>query len=457
MSLSFTNRIALYYMLVTAFLVFLAFLLIYFVVNTAVYRNLDQELTFETYKHATEVHIQGDSVILIDESEWEEREHQEVQVNPVFIQFNDKQGRVISKSPNLKEEALTFNKDKAANEHFNSSLNERLIRQFQWPLTYKGEVKGYVLAALPLEASLLVLSKLRQILLLLYPGLLIVLFFTSRFLASKSIQPITRIIKTTDRISRSNLNERIVLPKNKDELYNLTTSINSLLQRIQSAMEREKQFTSDASHELRTPLSVLKGTLEVLIRKPRQNEEYVEKIKYCLPEIERMTNTINQLLLLARLDKNNTPSRLYPVPLLPLIDEILHRHKQEIQEKKLQLKIDTQQVDELITDPYALEMILENLIVNAIKYAHCKTCVCIRVYREGKNTICQIKDQGVGIRKEDLEQVFVPFFRSDALNHKNIAGNGLGLSIVKKACEYLGAEIYLESNLQEGTEVTVKF
>src|SRR5690606_25117343 len=83
----------------------------------------------------------------------------------------------------------------------------------------------------------------------------------------------------------------------------LTRSINDLLTRLEQSLTREKQFTSDASHELRTPLAVMQGTLEVLIRKPRTSEEYVEKVKMALSSIDRMSEMIDQLLSLARVGK----------------------------------------------------------------------------------------------------------------------------------------------------------
>ena len=87
------------------------------------------------------------------------------------------------------------------------------------------------------------------------------MFFIARFIAGRSIKPVTLITETSSRITKDNLKDRIILPQNKDELFVLSKTINDLLDRIENAVEREKQFTSDASHELRTPLTVLKGTL----------------------------------------------------------------------------------------------------------------------------------------------------------------------------------------------------
>ena len=132
---------------------------------------------------------------------------------------------------------------------------------------------------MPLEESALVLENLKIVLFIAYPLVLIFLFSVSRYIAGKSIKPINKVINTAEKITKENLDKRIDLPEHKDEIYILTSTINELLNRLQDAVLREKQFTADASHELRTPLSVIKGTLEVLIRKPRKREEYEDKNK----------------------------------------------------------------------------------------------------------------------------------------------------------------------------------
>src|SRR5690606_15545484 len=152
-------------------------------------------------------------------------------------------------------------------------------RQVQISLNHSGNLEGYMLVAKSFEDARELLTNLRNILMVLYPGILISLFLSMRFLAGKSIQPIQQIIQKTNLISQSNLNERVPVAEPNDEIAQLTRSINELLTRLEQSLTREKQFTSDASHELRTPLAVMQGTLEVLIRKPRTSEEYVEKVK----------------------------------------------------------------------------------------------------------------------------------------------------------------------------------
>ncbi len=457
MNLSFRNRIALHYMIATAVIMAVAFIAVYFVVKETVYQNLDNDLSFEAEKHTGEIKIVGDSIKVRNKIEWEEREHREVQVNPVFIQILDKDGRFMDKSPNLKEDVLTFNPQQNYGGHFNETLNSIAIRQVQVPIEENGKIKGFILAAMSLESSKMVLLSLRNVLIVSYLFLLVGLYFMSRYLAGRGIIPVKVITETTKRITKNNLNERVVLPQNKDELFELSSGINQLLQRIENAIERERQFTSDASHELRTPLATLKGTLEVLIRKPREQMEYEDKIKFSLTEIDRMTHTLEQLLLLARLDDNSNTVDQSLVPLSTLIDEILSRNKKRISEKNLAIDFHKGVALEGVVPQYYSNLILDNIIGNAIKYSKENKTLHITITKTDSKIVCKVQDEGIGIKKEDLNNLFNHFFRSDALNHRSIPGNGLGLSIAKKAADAINAEIHVESEFGLGTTFTIKF
>jgi signal transduction histidine kinase len=457
MSLSFRNRIALHYMIATALIMAVAFTVVYFVVQGTMYQNLDKDLSVEAEKHTEEIVILGDSIKVKNKKEWEEKEHREVQVNPVFVQILDKNGNFMDKSPNLKENILIFNSKQSYGGHFNAKLNNKAIRQVQIPIEKNGKIKGFIVTAMSLESSQMVLHNLRNVLVFSYLILLAGLYFISRYIAGRSIIPVKVITKTTNRITKNNLNERVVLPQNKDELYHLSFGINQLLQRIENAIERERQFTSDASHELRTPLATLKGTLEVLIRKPRERAEYEEKVKYSLTEIDRMTATIEQLLQLARLEAKSKTVDKSLIPLTTIIDEILSRCKNQIADKKLSVDLKNDIDNEALVPQYFSNLIFENIISNAIKYTKANTKIHISISQLESRIICKVKDEGIGINKLDLDNVFNNFFRSDALNHKNIPGNGLGLSIAKKAADAIYANVQVESELDIGTTFTVQF
>ncbi len=456
--MSFKKRIATYFMLATAIIILCVFGTVYFIVQETVYANLDNDLSFEANKHKSEIDITGETIHFINKGEWEEHEHKQVQVNPVFLQILNAEGEVMDKSPNLKEDEMSFQTENTFGNHFNAKLREVNVRQVQIPMYYKEELKGFIVAAMSLEASLMVLENLRMTLFILFPIVLIGLFIISSFLAGRSIIPVVQIIETTNRITKYNLKERVPLPSNTDELYDLADSINSLLSRIESALERERQFTSDASHELRTPLAALRGTLEVLVRKPRTEKEYREKIGLGLVEIDRMAAIIDQLLALARFDNDARLEGDLTVSIKVLVDSIIERHKSSINEKNVSIQVVAEDCpDAWLVHQFHADLLLDNLVSNAIKYTKNDDVIAILLREENQQLYCEIKDQGIGIAQEDLTKIFQPFFRSGALNHPSIKGIGLGLSLVEKAANAIDARLSFESELGKGTKVVVFF
>ena len=459
MNLRFKDRIALHYMLVTAALVAAVFLVVFAVVKHRVYTDLDTNLRYEVAKHMQEVSIVGGAIRFAHKGEWEEREHREVQVDPVFIQITDPHGRLLDRSPNLKSEQLPFDASPAGRVPFNAVLRGSAIRQVQVRISQAGQGTGYLLAAISAEAPQRELDTLRLVLLLSFPVVLVVVFGLARLLAGRSIAPIAEITATTNRITRNNLAERIALPPRPDELHTLATAINGLLHRVEQTVAREKQFTADASHELRTPLAVLRGTLEVLIRKPRTGPDYVEKIGLGIEEIDRLTHLVEQLLLLARFENPAKGLSRQELSVLSCVHDVLYRRRAEVEAKHLRVDIDTPEGVALAicSDPFLVDLILENVLANAIKYSPVRSTITVGLRRRGDRLHCTIADQGIGIRPEDLDRIFDPLYRSDALNHKHIDGTGLGLSIVAKACALLAIGVAVQSEVGQGTVFTLDF
>ena len=451
--LSFKNRIASHYIFTTALLIFVVFFVIYSIVKLSVYNHLNTDIAKEVKNHLSEIEIKNNAFYLMHIKEWGEREHNSVDVNPVFIQFLDKNRNVIEKSPNLKNEVLYFNKDIPNNELFDTKILGNKIRQIQVPIFEGSKIIGYLIIAMSLEGASIVLQNLEEILIIAYPLILIVLFFIARFIAGRSIKPISSIIKTSNIITKDNLTSRIPLPQNKDELFVLSQTINNLLDRIETAIEREKQFTSDASHELRTPLTVIKGTLEVLIRKPRNHAEYEEKINFCVKEVNRLNHLVDQLLLLARFEKQTQTLKLENVYLNALFLDTIARYSSSIQSKKINVSTEFSQDYYLKTDRYLFSIVINNLISNAVKYSNSNDDLTIKIVNNGAKVECHIIDSGIGIPAEDLERIFNPFYRSKSSDHPEIKGTGLGLSIVKKICSLLSIAISITSQEHIGTKV----
>lgn len=456
--LSLRNRISFYYLGATAVLVLILFITIYYVVYKTVYTHLDSDLNAESSEVFKGIVILNDKFIFANPFEWTEKEHSQIEVNPTFVQVCDTNGIVIKKTMNLLDSELKFYHRVKTKNHFDAELSGQPTRQLQMPIQNpNGKILGYLIIAIPLEESAIVLNNLKFVLLSAFPIVLIALFFITRFFAGKSIEPVNKVISTAERITKENLEERIELPLYKDELYKLTSTINQLLNRLEDAVLREKQFTSDASHELRTPLAVIKGTLEVLIRRPREVEQYESKISYCINEVNRMSTIIDQLLMLARYDSGKIVPNVVKIELKDKAQAVIKRLQNQITIKNISVKINDDDNIFVTADPDMTDIILENIISNSIKYSERDTNIEVKIEKNDSEILCIIKDEGIGMTNEQVLKIFDRFYRADESRNSKITGNGLGLAIVKKLADLQNLKLEIKSQPNYGTTVIVSF
>ncbi len=457
MNLSLRNRISLYYLLLSSSLILFIFVLIYVVVYFTVYNHLDGDLDQESLELQHSLVVLNDTFFVANHFEWGENEHRQIEVNPVFMQLNSITGMVLKRTTNLVNDSLHCKSDIKGKTYYNNSFSGSFIRQLQQPIVNPiGKTVGYIVMAIPLEESEYLLKNLSYVLSLAFLFITLILFFSTRLIAGKSISPIWDVIETTELITRENLMQRIAIPMHKDELHRLVITINELLNRLSDALNREKQFTSDASHELRTPLSVIKGTLEVLIRKPRLPEQYEEKIEFCLSEIVRMEHILEQLLLLARFDSGKYVPVIERADLPEIINKILNRFAMDITKKHIRIIQNIDRSGSLTTDISLLEIILTNILSNSIKYSGSNPEIKIAVLEKQESVQILIEDNGMGISVDQKAHIFHPFYRG-VESRTEIPGVGLGLAIVKKLSDLLNAEINVESEVMSGTKFSVTF
>jgi signal transduction histidine kinase len=258
-------------------------------------------------------------------------------------------------------------------------------------------------------------------------------------------------------MSQANLDQRIPLPRNRDELYRLSATINALLDRLQDAFQREKQFTADASHELKTPLSVVKGTLDVLVRKPRDSAHYEERIRYCLDELNRMARLIDQLLMLARYENDMMNPNIAKMEITAALQSVVSRLEPMAVEKLISIRMTNSPAGTVAADQAMLEMMLENILSNAIKYSPPGSSIEIGTAIRTGSLVCTITDHGVGIPEEKLQNVFDRFYRVDESRSSSTGGFGLGLSIVRKLADLQHIGISVSSRENGGTTFELTF
>ncbi len=230
-----------------------------------------------------------------------------------------------------------------------------------------------------------------------------------------------------------------------------------LLDRLEDVVQREKQFTADASHELRTPLSIIKGTLEVLNRKPREVEQYIEKIDYVIGEVDRVSSLIDSLLELARLESGKVAPDIVMFDISGMTQGIAERFHASARSRKMELDLHLPEGLEVNADPSMCDIMISNIISNAIKYSLEGDKIEIKTGTRSGVVFCSITDHGAGIDEEHIQKIFDRFYRADSSRGAKTGGKGLGLSITKKLADLQNVTLELSSTPGKETVFTLLF
>lgn len=456
MNLKFRYRIALFNTIAVAATTAIVFIIISVVLHKTSYAHLDDDILLEKEEVFSNLDWHRDSIIINKMPEWEEAEHNKIEVNPTFLQIVDANGKVVFHSANLLDDQFLFDPTIKHETFFNGEISQQKIRLGQFPIENEsGRIIGQLTIAISQQESYSMLNSLLWVLLISFPLVLIVHFIVSSLTASRAIQPVHRLIKTASHISDSNIETRLILPKRKDELYKLTKTINELLARIEKSMHQQKQFTSDASHEIRTPLTAIRGTLEVLIRKQREPKVYEEKVVDIIQQVDRLNSLLDQLLQLARIESGVAVIKKETVYLYAIADSFISKWRETAVTNKIKIHITIEKEALINLDKFFIELIIDNLVSNAIKYGKENGNVYL-VWDSALKTLC-VKDDGVGISEHDLPFIFNRFYRTDESRSSIIKGNGLGLSIVKKLCDLQSINLIVDSTLHQGSTFTLQF
>ncbi|MCF8231707.1 MAG: HAMP domain-containing protein [Bacteroidales bacterium] len=450
-NLSFNRRVALNFMGATAIMMLLIYLTIYAVVYRTVYNHMNNDLLAEARELREGLTVQNDSLFITSQREWREPEHGLLEINPIFIQVSRPHG-LVKKSPNLGQDKLYVRPSLTEIRYFKDTIKSKPIYQLQFPVTdASGQKKGDILVAVPLKDTQMVLVNLRTVLILSFPIIIVLLFFITNYIAGRSIAPVNNLMREAGNITGKNYTHRLPLPKRKDELYYLTKSINDLIARLQEAIQREKQFTSDASHELRTPLSSMKGVLEVALRKSRNQEYYHDKLYILLDEVNKMSTLSEQLLWLARYEQGNQNIKQEKFSLLEILHQQYELLEDELHKKSLYLNLEFCKDIDIMTDWMMLNRIIQNILTNAIKFSPENTEITVKTFTKEKHAAIEISDHGDGIDPQELDKIFDRFYQADNSRSAQTGGSGLGLSIVKRFTDLLGIAIQAKSRKGEGT------
>ena len=276
------------------------------------------------------------------------------------------------------------------------------------------------------------------------------------WLMRRSLQPVDEITKRAEGITSTNLSERLPVIRTGDELERLSVSLNRMIERLDYAFQHINRFSADASHELRTPLTILQLELEGIMNGHRFNPALTDQIGSALEETHRMSQIVEKLLAISRLDAGEVKMEKSRLDLGELAASLTEQMRLLAEEKNIVLGSRVADGIYVEGDRSRLQQVIVNLIDNAIKYTPDGGLVTIGVCRDGDRAVLEVSDNGVGIPAHALPHVFERFYRADKARSRKSGGAGLGLSIVKAICAAHGAEIRIVSQEGQGSCVSVE-
>ena len=301
------------------------------------------------------------------------------------------------------------------------------------------------------------LENILYILSFILPIILILAVIAGNFLIYKSFSPIENILFELKQINANDLSARLKTTKNEDEINQLINEVNNLLGRLESSFERISQFSSDASHELKTPLTIIRGEIEVTLRKERTTDEYKNALNNSLNELTLIEQTINDLLFLAKNEKDLMVDKQENFYFDELIDESINEIKSFAILHQVEINFVLEDSIEFKGFPNLLKIALKNALKNAIQFSHKNSQVIVKSYINDGIFNISIQDFGIGIPLNEQEKIFEKFYRTDKSRNKNSGGTGLGMSILKKIIDIHKGIIKITSKENIGTTIILSF
>ena len=282
---------------------------------------------------------------------------------------------------------------------------------------------------------------------------LAVTFLVGRWMARLALTPLTRLVESTHTISIEDLGRRVPVRNAHDELDDVATAFNDVLERLEHAIGEMRQFTTALAHELRTPLAALRGDIEMVMS--QRGADPRQRAASQLEEIDRLKRLIDQILVLARAEAGEIPLTMGEVDLGVLARSLVEQIEPVAQAKGIAMRCE--HVDPVIVhgDAEWLKRVVLNLLDNAIKFTPQGGSVVVDVTRQNHTAQLEVRDTGIGIDAGVRPRVFERFFRADPARSRGVEGVGLGLSLAKWIVDRHHGRIEVDSQPGQGSTFTV--
>lgn len=386
-------------------------------------------------------------------------EEKEYKYEPLFIRIlNDKNFEKIIQTDNFPHNIIK-NEKYLSNLKLNTISFEEQNNYFisRIKINFHDEQTVIIEAITTKDVITTTLENLLYILYFILPIILVFAVIGGNFIIYKSFSPFQNILEKLKQINANDLSSRLKTTDTKDEISELINEINNLLSRLENSFEKISQFSLDASHELKTPLTIIKGELEIALRKDRSVEDYKETINRSLYELSGIEQTINDLLFLAKNENEIIIDKKDNFYLDEIVDESINELKNFAKLHKVEIVFEVEDNLEFFGFSNLLKIAIKNVLKNAIQFSFENSKVIVKIFEKDNLLNISIKDFGIGIPLNEQEKIFDKFYRTDKSRNKNSGGTGLGMSILKKIVDIHKGEITIKSEENKETTVTLSF
>ncbi len=372
-------------------------------------------------------------------------------------------GETLAFSPSLSKWAipvssptlLTAGAGKTLYETYSIAVGHR-ARMVTYPVFEQGHLIYFIQVIISMLQTDESLERLKSWLFWLIPATAILASLIGWFLASLALRPVGRMIHEARQMSESRLHRRIVVPKTGDEVQELGSTFNEMLDRFERGFKRLRQFSAAASHELRTPLTVMKGEMELVLRKSRTEEEYERVFRNQLSVVNDMVHVVEQLLAVAHAEDGEMAVHWETLELGVLLRSVAQGFDAIANGKNISVQVLEEKAVNVQGERRLLERLVANLLENAIKHTPPEGRVTLEAVRRGGQSLLIVRDTGKGISAEDMPKIFDKFF-SHQQSQEGIPSTGIGLGLCRWIAEVHKGKIEVTSRPGQGAEFTVSF
>jgi heavy metal sensor kinase len=432
------------------------------VVYVAVSRRINREAHLVTQIHASELveslRTQSEEHSREAVLAWlPERIERTVRESPpdlaLGIQVLDPRGVPIASAGSLREQPLSVPGDLLRGERDSALRAVNLGGQHAHIVSVMRAPGGFVQVAIDTARYAENVAFVREVLQVLLPLTIVLTGGLGWLLARGSLAPIQRINQAARRISSANLDESIPTSGSGDELDQLAETLNAMMGRIRDGVERIRRFNANAAHELRTPLSHICGRIETILARPRRDDEYRDALAQVLAEAQELAAGVNAMLRLAQSEAGIPRERRARVALGPLLETLVEFFEPLAAERGISIVAGQFPPVAVEGDGSWLRQLFSNLVDNAVKYCAEGDRIRVEARVEDGEVCVSVSDDGPGIAKDELPEIFERFERG--ARHQGRPGFGLGLPLAREIARAHGGRIAAASDPGRETRLTV--